>query len=382
MVWNISILGQPNRYWEVLRASFVSIAMLLAFAGGAASAAAITFKDIRGRTVTLEAPATRIAVDDSRYLIALALIHPDPAGLLAAWPKDVNRLGGEAYKAFLAKSPSLEKLPLVPSSAQDFSVEAVLAAAPEVAVFADGSGPTDAQVAQLESAGVQVVFIDFFRHPFRNLGPSLKIFGAITGRDPQAAAFVAFREERMKAISGAVAGLSPEQRPTVFLEAHAGMSADCCNAPGRGNVGDYIEFVGGHNIAADVLKQQASGRVNLEYVIERDPQVYIATGGPHLEKAGGLVLGPGYSQEQAQAALRKVSSRPGISSLTAVKEGRMFGFAHQLINSPLDIIAVEVFARWIHPDLFGSVDPAKTLDEINTRFLAVPLPGEYWLGLN
>jgi iron complex transport system substrate-binding protein len=336
--------------------------------------------DLRGRPLTVARPAGKLSIDDGRYLIGLALIHPDPVSVLAAWSGDVNRISPEMYAAFVEKFPALATLPKTPSSAATFDVEAVLAAAPKVAVVSLGPGPSDDQVAQLERAGVQVAFIDFFTHPFENQARSLSLLGALVGREAQAGAYNAFRAAKLKAIADKVATIPADRRPTVFLEAHAGQSPDCCNSPGKGNVGDYIAFVGGRNIGADVLKGP-SGKLNLEYVVDRDPDVYIATGGPHLEKVGGFVVGPQYSQAQSQAALRKVASRRGIASLKAVTGGRTHGLSHQLINSPIDIVATEAMARWIHPELFADLDPRKTLDEINTRFLAVPYRGEYWTDL-
>jgi len=345
---------------------------------GVENAAPLT--DVRGRPLNIEGHASRIAIDDSRYLVALGLIHPDPVSLLSAWPQDINRLGEETYQQFLSKSPALADLPKISSSAADFNVEALLAAAPDVALLSLESGVTDAQVQQLENAGIRVVFVDFFVKPFENLEPSLRILGALTGRQQQAEDFIAFRAEHMKRIADGVAALAADDRPNVFLEAHAGMSPDCCNSPGKGNIGDYIDFVGGHNIGADAISQ-SFGKLNLEYVISRDPAVYIATGGPHLAKAGGLVLGPGYDVATAQASLAKVAARRGIAGLTAVKDRHTHGFSHQLINSPLDIVAIEAFAKWIHPDAFAEVDPAATLAEINKRFLAVPYEGTYWVDL-
>ncbi|MBX3477722.1 MAG: ABC transporter substrate-binding protein [Brevundimonas sp.] len=336
--------------------------------------------DVRGRVLSIAAPVGKLSIDDGRYLIGLALIHPDPVSVLAAWSGDVNRISPEIYTAFVQKFPALATLPKTPSSAADFDVEAVLAAGPQVAVVSLGSGPTDAQVSQLEAAGVKVAFIDFFTHPFQNQARSLELLGRLTGRESQAQAYNAFRAERLKRISDRVADIPQDRRPTVFLEAHAGNGPDCCNSPGRGNVGDYIAFVGGRNIGADVLTA-ASGKLNLEYVIDRDPDVYIATGGPHLEKAGGFVVGPQFTTEQARASLRRVAARRGIAHLSAVRDGRTHGLSHQLINSPIDIVATEVLARWIHPDLFGDIDPRATLNEINTRFLAVPYRGDYWVDL-
>lgn len=336
--------------------------------------------DLRGRTVVLDRPVKRIAIDDGRFLVALSLIHEHPVDVLAAWPQDINRVGEHTHAQLLEKYPQLKDVPRIPSSAQPFNVEAVLSAAPDVAVVSAGSGPTDAQVAQLESGGIKVIFIDFFTSPFENLEPSLRILGQLTGAQAKAEEFIAFRHEHMQRIAERVSTLAPEQRPTVFLEAHAGMTSDCCNAPGRGNIGDYIEFVGGHNIGADAINQ-AFGRLSLEYVMSRDPDIYIATGGPHLERAGGLVLGPGYTDRQIQDSLQKIAGRTGIAFLSAVSSGRTHGYSHQLINSPVDIVVIEVFAKWVHPELFEDVDPEQTLQELNDRFLQVPYHGTFWTSL-
>ncbi len=160
----------------------------LAACGRTASAPVGALQDLRGRTLNITPPLAKLSIDDGRYLIALALIHPDPVSLLAAWSGDVNRISPEMYAAFVERFPAFETLPRTPSSAAEFNVEAVLAAAPEAAIVSLGSGPTDAQVAQLEGAGVAVVFIDFFTHPFENQAKSLELLGKIIGREAQAGA--------------------------------------------------------------------------------------------------------------------------------------------------------------------------------------------------
>jgi len=364
-----------KRILSRLAALFGLMVMLWSGVGTAAE-----IVDLRGRKVTVPDKVQKISIDDGRYLVALSVIQADPVSVLAAWPRDINRIGPETYAQFLQRFPALVKLPQVASSAGSFNLEAVLAAAPDVAVVSLDSGPSDAQVAQLQAAGIPVVFIDFFINPFKNQTASLRILGKLAGATAKAEAYIAFREQRLRTISQRVAALSSKARPTVFLEAHAGMTSDCCNSPGKGNLGDYIEFVGGHNIGADVLSG-AAGKLNLEYVISRNPQVYIATGGPHLAKSGGLVLGVGYDQAQAQASLAKISRRQGIAELTAVKTKHAHALAHQLVNSPIDIVAIEAFARWIHPELFQDLDPQRTLDEINKQFLAVPYRGTGWADL-
>lgn len=367
------------RHRKTLAAAILTLCTALAAAMVPFTAnAAQTVTDLRGRTVSVPDNINTLAIDDGRFLLALALIDPNPVSRLAAWPKDINRLG-EAYYQDLAEAfPAIKSLPLVSSSAEGFDMESMLAADPDVAVVSLSRGPSDAQVAMLEASGIPVVFIDFFIDPFNHQVPSLKLLASLTGNQQQAQDYLALRKQHLAQISQRLD--TQYTQPTVFMEAHAGITQDCCFSPGTGGVGDYIEFVGGHNIGADVLTK-ASGKLNLEYIIASDPDVYIATGGPALAKTGGLVLGGGYSQSEAQAALTKVASRHGIAELSAVRQGRVHGLAHQLLNSPLDIVAVEALAKWLHPKRFADIDPANTLNIINERFLAVPYHGTGWVDL-
>lgn len=384
---NATSIAAPGRAAPAIPALLACLlAALLALAGCAPGDSAaearggLTLTDMRGRTVELAGPVQTIAIDDSRYLVALALIDPKPVSRLAAWAHDSNRLGREGHRAFLASEPALDGLPRIASSAENFDVESVIAARPDVAVLSVESGVTDSQIARVEAAGIPVVVLDFFADPMDNLEPSLLALGELIGREEAARRFVEYRRQRMDAIAARLADLPESRRTLVFLEAHAGSSPDCCNSPGRGNASDYLEFVGGHNIGADAIRQ-ASGKLNLEYVIARDPQVYIATGGPHLEARGGFVVGAAFDRAEAARSLEQVAARRGIAHLRAVRDGRVHGFSHQLLNSPLDIVAMEVFARWLHPEIFADLAPERTLDELNDRFLAVRYDGTYWVSL-
>src|SRR5690606_41232155 len=65
--------------------------------------------DLRGRTVVLDRPVERIAIDDGRFLVALSLIHEHPVDVLAAWPQDINRVGEHTHAQLLAKYPRSEE---------------------------------------------------------------------------------------------------------------------------------------------------------------------------------------------------------------------------------------------------------------------------------
>ncbi|WP_246519773.1 ABC transporter substrate-binding protein [Ancylobacter lacus] len=369
-----------------LRAILPALALGAALPAGAglalpsAARAEVVLHDITGREVRLPAPATRLLIDDGRFLVALALISPDPVAALAAWPHDVNRIGRQTYADFLAKFPALAGLPKVASSAGALSVEQVLAARPDLAVFSLGAQPSAEQRATLEAAGIPVVVIDFFNHPLANTGPSLALLGAATGHGAAAEAFLAFRDARLAAIRSRLAA-APGAAPRVFLEPHAGQTGDCCNSPGRGNVGELIEAAGGSNIGAAVIPR-AFGKLNLEYVIAQDPQVYIATGGSHMAGTAGLTIGPEFTADEARRTLAGLAARPGFATLAAMRDHRVHGLSHQILNSPLDVLTVQVLAAWLRPELFGEPEAEAVRQEINARFLAIPLRGPDWIDLD
>jgi len=157
---------------------------------------------------------------------------------------------------------------------------------------------------------------------------------------------------------------------------------DCCWAFGETGLGELVSLVGGRNIAADRFPEAGGGVLSLEYVIGRDPQVYIATGLPQAEGVPGLVVGPGVSVEAARRSLAAVLTAPGLSGLAAARDGRAHGLWNFFNAVPLNIVAVEAVARWVRPEIFGDLDPAATLAEIDSRFSALPFDGALWVSLD
>jgi len=98
-------------------------------------------------------------------------------------------------------------------------------------------------------------------------------------------------------------------------------------------------------------------------------------------KYGTLSIGPGVSEDEARETLARTIEAPALASIRAVQEKRVHGLWNFFNAIPLNIVAAEAFATWIRPDLFGDLDPKKSLDEINERFAAVPFEGSYWVDL-
>ncbi|KRB51471.1 ABC transporter substrate-binding protein [Rhizobium sp. Root708] len=351
-----------------------SALLLLTFVSGAS--AAITVTDIKGRQVSLPKPAHRLVIDDGRMIIALGFLTDDPVSMIAAWPHDVDRFGRELYADYQKRFPQIDALPKSTSNAQDMAVEQILAGRPDAVVLSVFSHPAEEQLKQLDDAGIPVIFVDFVTNPLKNTDISLEILGTITGREEQAQRVVELRQQHRALIAQRARDVAVSDKPSVFLEPHASTQEACCNSPGGAGIGTFIDFAGARNIG-DILKGKPSGQLSPEYILASKPEVYIATGGEYMKSRGGLLVGPRFDAQMTSLSLQQLLERPGFAALPAAQDHAVHGFSQQLFNSPLDMLALELIAKWSHPKLFADLDVEETRRALNA-LSAVPLSGLYW----
>ena len=334
--------------------------------------------DILGREVALPEPARRIVLGEGRHMAVLGLIHDDPVALVTGWRLDKG-LDEPTLDAYRAKFPAIDDIRPVGSGNRDISVESIVALNPDLVVLSLVDAADKAmEVArgQLEAAGIPVAYVDFFSHPLENSMPSLRLLGTLTGASDRAEEFALFYETRLDRIRDRLADPAIP-RPRVFFHVHAAAQG-CCSTVGTGVFHDFITTAGGENIGGELVKG-VLGNVSLEFLIAADPDFYIATGGTHMASRGGLVLGPLVEAETAQQSFDTLVNAPGFGSLRAVEDGHVAGVWHLFNDTPVHIALIEYLARTFHPDLFGDVDPAATLAEIETRFAPVSVPGTWWV---
>ncbi|MHC6223884.1 ABC transporter substrate-binding protein [Pseudomonas sp. X10] len=349
-----------------------------AWLGLAPSASALQVTDVLGRQVEVPGTPQRIVLGEGRLFFALALLDRDaPFKRVVGWQNDMRLLDPHTYQVYAENYPQITQLPLIgQASEQSVSAEQILALKPDLAVFSiAGEGPTQhSPVADLlEKAGVPVLFIDFRVHPIRNTRVSLEALGHLLGREDEARQYLDFYDQHLARVTGRVSALKPNERPKVFLELLPGVWQAPGHTTGKSGLGSVVEAVGGHNIAADVVPG-ALGDVSVEYVLESDPDVYIATG----NRSPGVLLGAGVTADVARASLARIVARPEFAPLRPIQAGQAHGLWHDFYNSPFNILAIEAMARWIHPERFGDIDPQATMAEIN-QMLHIGLDGHYWV---
>jgi len=229
---------------------------------------------------------------------------------------------------------------------------------------------------------VAVVFIDLRHDPLGNTPRSMALLGEVLGRKAEADAFVKFWREQLALVTGRLARARPEA-PTVFLENRVGLSEGCCDTM-VGLVGKLLDAAGSRNVAKDLIPGEF-GTLNPELLIARQPRFYIGTGIGSLAGAKQtplrIVLGADATPQAAQASLARAVQRRGIAQLQAVQQGRAYAMWHHFYNSPFNVVAVQVFAKWLHPELFADIDPRATLQAMYERFQPIPLEGVYWTQL-
>ena len=341
--------------------------------------AEIRVTDITGREVVLEAPAQRLILGEARHLAVLGLLADDPVALVAGWRQD-KALDPPTLEAWRARFPAIDAIAPVGAGNRDISAETVIALQPDLVVLSlmdRGDAGMERAREQSEAAGIPVAYVDFFSHPLENSIPSLRLLGALTGTEARAEDFAAFYDARLQRIRDRLADPAIP-RPRVFFHVHAAPTG-CCSTVGGGVFADFIETAGGTNIGAEAV-DAVLGNVSLEFLIAADPDFYIATGGRHMAARGGLVLGTGIGTEEAQASFDALVAAPGFASLRAVESGQAGGVWHLFNDTPAHIALIEHLAKTFHPDLFADLDPQATLDEIDRRFLPVPVPGTWWIG--
>ena len=353
------------------------------FANGAVSSEPLTVIDIAGREVTFAGPVERFVISEGRYVPLLALLRPDnPVGGLVGMMSPLSWTQPDIEAQLFERFPEAQDIKLFGhGSADSVSVEQIIELEPQLAIFGlsdHGPGARNAELlAQLRTAGIPVLFIDFRLDPLANTLPSIALMGKVLGAMERAEAYLGFYRERLERIAERGAGAS--RRPTVFVQVHPGRR-ECCWGMADGMFGPVVGLVGGTNIA-DAVAPGPTSQHTEEFLLTEDPDVWIGTAsGTVREYVAGyppVALGPGMSREAATESLSRYLSAPAFQAMAAVRNGRAHVIWHNFYNSPFNIVAFEAFAKWIRPDLFGDLDPERTLEEIYSRFLPFELSGVY-----
>lgn len=353
-----------------MKAFFTALIVLLATA--TVALAGLRVVDASGRGIVLDRPLTRVVLADSLDVLSLSFVRDDPVAAIAGWAGRY-RLDDPMFQAIQSRFPAVADIPSVGEQSA-LSAETIIALRPDAVLLGNGNTRSDPALTIIEAAGIPTIFIS---PPAGQPDPTrdaverkIGLLGQLFGEADRAERLISLHRPMMAQIAAAVAG---RPKPLMLLEAHGG-SIDCCWSPG--SEADYVDFIGARNLGSDEISINA-GKLSLEYILTRQPDLVVATGGVHMRAENGLVLGVGVGSAEAERGLKAMMARRVFAGLNAVKQRRVYGFWHLLPGTPWDIVAWQAMVNWAHPDLSGDqFQPLQTLRQINA-LSSLPLDGTF-----
>ena len=300
-------MSNRNHYLIVLLLVCVSLVTT-----AAVGAAEVRVTDDLGQVIALKEPAQRI--------ISLYGAYSEILFAIGAGDKLVARTMGDRFPPSILDKPSVGTH-LRPN------MELVLGLQPDLIIHAQGRKHGHEVIRQIQQKGLTVAV--FQPRNFSELFSVIERLGILTGKVANAQALVNEQRSRLRQIDSRLA--KSKDRPKVFFE----VRYPNLLGAGQGSiVNDVILKAGGVNCLPDEKKLV---RINIETLIDYDPDVYVVQRGP-------MNRNPGSPQ-----------SRPNFQVLKAVQQGRVF-FVDEYIFSrpgPRSVEAVEKLATYLHPELGG-----------------------------
>ncbi|MCB6178981.1 ABC transporter substrate-binding protein [Rhodobacter sp. Har01] len=336
--------------------------------------AEVTLTDLKGREVTLPETPDRVLLG-FYYEDFIAITGPGGIDKVVAISRgpwaEWRPMQWEAYKAVF---PQIDSLPDVgDTETSTFSVEAAIAAKPDVALLAawqfDALGEG---VAQLESAGIPVVVVDYNAQTLAAHLASTRVIGTLMGSEDRAERLATLYEAMITdtAARVAAAGDAPKK---VYVELAKKGPAEIGNTYGNGMWAGVIDLVGGANIAKGQIENW--GPLAPEYVLAEQPEVILLAGSEWMSAPEAVRVGFKADAADAQAKMAAYLTRPGWADLPAVKSGEVHAIYHGGARSLSDFVFARYLGKVLHPAAFADVDPQAELAAYYAEWLPIPLDG-------
>jgi iron complex transport system substrate-binding protein len=272
--------------------------------------AEVRVTDDLGQVIVLKEPAQRI--------ISLYGAYSEILFAIGAGDKLVARTRADRFPLSILDKPSVGTH-LRPN------MELVLGLQPDLIIHSVGQKHGHEVIRQIQQSGFTVAV--FQPRNFTELFSVIERLGILTGEVANAQALVKDQSSRLRQIDLSLA--KSTDRPKVFFEVRY---PNLLGAGQGSMVNDVILKAGGVNCLPNEKKLV---RINIETLIDRDPDVYLVQEGPMNRSPG------------------RPESRPNFQVLRAVQQGRVF-FVDEYVFSrpgPRTIEAVEKLAAYLHPEL-------------------------------
>ncbi len=213
------------------------------------------------------------------------------------------------------------------------NVEKVIALKPDLVVGAYGNGLGNIEA--IKRFGIPVIC--FNPKSLKDVMRDIWILGVVTGTKQNATKLIRFMEDKIRHVEEIVKHAKTKPKVVHILW------NDPIWVSGRGTfVDELIRLAGGEN----AVKKRGWTVISKEELLRLNPDVIIVNSGNGMNSKGKNIL------------YEWITHDPALVRLKAVRNGRVYVIDADIVSRPSYrlVYALEEFARFIHPELFGKVE--------------------------
>lgn len=244
------------------RAAAIAFALCMALARGAAGETRAVV-DAAGRHVEIPVRIERVFAAGPPAAVAIFVVAPET---LLGW---THPLSDEAKALLPESAAALPVLGQLTGRAATASLEAVVAARPDLIVDVGGTGATYASLADRtqRQSGIPYLLLDGSLEASAAL---LRSLGEWLGRRERGEALAAEADAVLGELRARLAGISPEQRPRVYQARGAtGLETSLPGSIGA----EVLDFLGARQVSAGATGRVAA--ISMEQLVQWDPEVIL-----------------------------------------------------------------------------------------------------------
>lgn len=343
-------------------------------------------EDLANRKVSVNIPVKKAIITWSGsggpFMTMSALLGKDVHKYIAGWGNSLPRYRKDMYDTYVKAVPELANIPDVGRpDKDDFNVEKVIAANPDVAIFPLGAkaGVDGGVGKKLEAAGIPIVYMDYHAETVANHRKSTLLLGQLFGKNKRARELADLYTNKRKQIDKRVAQAraAGKKPPKVYVEVgYKGPSVYGNTYSSKVMWGAVVGIAGGNNVAGTKVAKYAP--ISPEFLLQAAPEVIILTGSYWPKSPDSLLMGYTANPQLVQQGLTAFSKRPGWNSFDAIKNKRLYAVHHGVGRELFDYTSMLAFAKFIYPEEFKDVNPHAELKAYFRKYMPYDFNGVWF----
>lgn len=341
------------------------------------------YTDMAGREVTLATDIKKIVT--LRYMdtnILAAILGKDFDKKVISVGQDLKANDIDMYNKY---SQTFDMSNIVEcGSVYDDSVssEKLIELEPDI-IIVDYAFIEKGSVKKLMEAGMPVVVIDGDgsnpkNDPLYSMLDSMSMLGDMLGYKEKTDEMVKYARGKidnlLKITSQAIKENS--KKPSVYFELGNVTPREIGTTRGdtSSGLGALLKRLGAENIG----EGHGMDALNPEIVLTKDPDMIMIGGANWNPTANIMRFGYFMNEEDSKKHLEEYTKRAGWIDLSAIKNGKLYGFHFNYAKYPYGFAMIEYIGKKLWPEQFKDIDPKADLKEYFSKYMPIEYSGVFF----